>query len=131
MFPNVASRPDIDLKEVQRLVLDALDSYEYEVPAGALGRPHAEDWVARHLEEMRGALVEPEWQVVVQRDTPDGRPREVPEIRACVLVALDPSPDGYAELYYDPVEGEFVLASGDPPETFGVWGDAVGCFMAR
>jgi hypothetical protein len=125
------SRPDVDLIELQRFVLNELDSYRYEVPAGALGRPHSDEWVTRQLDEMRAALVEPEWRDLVERDTPDGKPRDVPEIRECVLVAVDASPDGYTELYYDPTEGEFVLASGSPPETFGVWGDPVGCFMAR
>ena len=32
---------------------------------------------------------------------------------------------------YDPSPAPFVLACGDPPETFGVRGDVVGCFMAR
>ena len=131
MHPDVPSRPDVDLQELQRSVLDALDSYRYDVPAGALGRPHSDEWVARQLAEMRAALVEPEWRAVVEREKPEGGARDLPEVRECVLVAVDASPEGYAELYYDPAEGEFVLASGDPPETFGVWGDAVGCFMAR
>jgi hypothetical protein len=29
------------------------------------------------------------------------------------------------------LEEDFVLASGSPPQTFGVRGDAVGCLMAR
>ena len=123
--------PELDLEELRRSVLEELDSYRYEVPPNALGRPMSDDWVARQLGEMRAALVDPEWRVVVIRESAGGPPLEVPEPRQCVLVAVDSSPGGYAELYYDPLEGDFVLASGEPPETFGVRGDAVGCFMAR
>ena len=50
-------------------------------------------------------------------------------VRECVLVADDR--DGY-QLYYDPIAREFFLAMDrDPPESIGVDGDAVGCFMAR
>jgi hypothetical protein len=124
-------RPELNLEELQRLVLEELESYRYEVPADTLGRPHSDDWVARQLADMRAALVEPEWRIVEKRDTFEEAGLDVPELRECVLVAVDSSPDGYAELYYDPVEDDFVLASGDPPQTFGVRGDAVGCFMAR
>lgn len=62
----------------------------------------------------------------VTRDetTPDAS-----ESRRCVLVADDLA--GF-QLFDDPLEEDFVLAAdGDPPETLGVRGDAVGCFMAR
>ena len=118
----------LNLEELQRFVLDELESYRYEVPEGALGRPHSDAWVERQLAEMRAALVTPEWRVVRQNDTPE-EPPGMPELRRCVLVADDR--DAY-QLYYDPLEEDFVLAfSGNPPDTFGVRGDAVGCFMAR
>jgi hypothetical protein len=124
-------REDLSLEELERAVLAELESYRYEVSENALGRPHSDEWVDGQLAEMRAALVKPEWRVVEKRDTHEETRREVPELRQCVLVAVDSSPDGYAELYYDPLEDDFVLASGDPPRTFGVRGDAVGCFMAR
>lgn len=117
-----------DLEELQRLVLGEIESYRYEIPEGALGRPHSDEWVARQLGEMRAALVKPHWRVVEMRDTSESMTRETPELRRCVLVADD---GNVYQLYYDPVEEDFVLAFGDPPETFGVRGDAVGCFMAR
>ncbi len=55
-------------------------------------------------------------------------PLETPDYRRCVLVADDPDT---CSMYYDPLEKWFVLAMNDPPETFEVWGDAVGCAMAR
>ena len=118
----------LNLEELQRFVMDELDSYRYEVPEGALGRPHSDAWVERQLGEMRAALVTPEWRVVEKRDTFEEMNQFPPELRQCVLVADDP--EGH-ELYYDPLEEDFVLALGDPPQTFGVRGDAVGCFMAR
>jgi hypothetical protein len=120
----VKDRPDIDLRELQRSVLDELESYQYDVPDAALGRPRSDEWVGRQLAEIRRALVKPEWRVVDMSKTahPSG-------VRQCVLVADDRNGN---QLYYDPVEREFFLASdGDPPEAFGVSGDAVGCFMAR
>jgi hypothetical protein len=113
----------VNLEELERYVLDEIESYRYEVPEGALGRPFSAEKVERLLSEMRAALVKPEWRVVEKRDMPDEF-----ELRRCVLVADDR--DSY-ELYYDPLEEDFVLAIGDPPQTFGVRGDAVGCFMAR
>lgn len=81
------------------------------------------------LSEMRIALVEPRWATVQIRDTIEQINAAMPLLRECVLVADDR--EGY-ELYYDPEEKEFFLAySGNPPTTFNVRGDAVGCFMAR
>jgi hypothetical protein len=77
---------------------------------------------------LRAALVKPEWRVVSKRDTFEEVERDTPKLRQCALVAED---DEF-QLYYDPLDEEFCLASfGDPPETFGVRGDAVGCFMSR
>jgi hypothetical protein len=115
----------VDLEEVRRFVQSEIESYRYEVPEGALGRPLPDERVERELAEMRAALVKPEWRSVRKMD------RDEDELRQCILVAE--AEDGY-HLYYDPVDEDFVLATIPPtglPETFGVRGDAVGCFMAR
>ena len=73
---------------------------------------------------MRSALVKPAWRIVDMSKTanPSG-------VRQCILVADDPNG---GQLYFDPLEREFFLASdGDPPESLGVDRDAVGCFMTR
>jgi hypothetical protein len=114
----------LNLDELHRSVLAEIDSYRYDPPEG-LGPPFAKEKVTRLLEEMRAALVEPEWRVVAIRDTPDGMQLDPPENRRCVLVADDRH--GY-ELYYDTTQDEFFLVA-DGSVT--VWGDAVGCFMAR
>ena len=113
----------VDLKELERYVVNELDNYQYEVSDDALGNPQSDEWVRGQLAELRDALVKPQWRDVELRD----RPRDSGS-RQCVLVADDG--DTY-QVYYDPVEREFVLAVHDPPETIGVRGDVVGCFMAR
>ena len=123
---------DLDLDEVARLVLNDLESYQYEEPEdvrGLLGQPWSKERVEVELAKMRAGLVKPEWRIVEDGDAVD----TTPERRHCVLVAVDPDPAGDAELYYDPVEKGFVLAdAGDPPqvETFrGVSDDAVEMFL--
>ena len=111
--------------ELHRFVLQEIDSYRYEFSEGAVGRPLADEKVDRLLAEMRAALVEPKWETVVIRDTPEGPPLDPHEERQCILVA-----DGHTHsLYYDPSENEFFLADGGG--SMGVWGDAIGCFMAQ
>lgn len=116
----------MNLEEIEQFVLDEVCSYRHEVSDGALGRPFSNEKVELLLAEMRTALVKPEWRMV---DTSDTRAvaRGLAEPRRCALVAEDDT----FQLYYDPVEGEYALAIGDPPETIGVGGDAVGCWMAR
>ena len=116
----------MNLEELEQFVLDEIASYRYEVPEGALGRPLSNDEVERLLAEMQAALVKPEWHMVDTSDT-SAVASGLTERRRCALVA----DDGTNRLYYDPVEGEFALAMGDPPTTIGVNGDAVGCWMAR
>jgi hypothetical protein len=120
----------MDLGALRELVECEIDSYIYAVPAGALGLPMSDEWVCSQLAEMRAALVEPRWTTILIRDTVEQMRGEADaELRQCVLVADDRS--GY-QLYYDPVPEDFVLAySGEPPITFNVRGDAVGCFMSR
>ncbi len=129
---------DLDLDEVARLVLNQVESYQYEEPEdvqGLLGQPWSKERVEAEIAKMRAGLVKPEWRIV--EDWPVLEDGELvdrkPERRHCVLVAVDPDPAGYAELYYDPDEKGFVLAdAGDPPQvdTFrGVGDDAVEMFM--
>jgi hypothetical protein len=114
----------VNLDEIHQFVLGEIDSYRNEVSADALGRAFGDEKVERLLSEMRAALVEPKWETVVIRDTPEGPPLDPHEQRRCMLVA-----DALHQLYYDPSEDEFFLA--DDGGSIGVWGDAVGCFMAQ
>ena len=119
----------MNLAELRRKVESEIEDYVYEVPPSAVGTPWPQEKVDAQLSEFRASLVDPKWEKVVIRDTHEQRLAEAPPVRDCILVANDSK--GY-KLYYDPEEGNFVLASdANPPETFGVRGDAVGCFMAR
>ena len=120
----------MDFDQLRDSVESEIDSYIYAVPCGALGQPMSDEWICSQLAEMRAALVQPRWGTILVRDTAEQMSGAVaPELRQCVLVADDRN--GY-QLYYDPPAEEFVLArSGEPPVTFNVRGDAVGCFMAR
>jgi hypothetical protein len=120
----------MDLAALRATVEREIATYTYVVPPGTIGQPMPDEWVTSQLAEMRSALVAPTWKAVAIRDTIEQMRSEVePELRQCILIADDRK--GY-ELYFDPTAGEYVLAySGDPPTTFNVRGDAVGCFMAR
>jgi hypothetical protein len=115
----------VTLEELEQFVLGEIESYRYEVSEGALGRALPAEKVERLLAEMRAALVKPEWQVVTIRHAPDGPQLAAPVERRCALVARGDAHD----LCYDPSEGEFFLTDGNGD--IGVWGDAVGCFMAQ
>jgi hypothetical protein len=116
--------------DLRRTIEQEIDSYVYQRHPQALGTPMPQEWVKQQLTEMRAALVDPVLRSVQIRDSvAQIRGEEPPSVRDCFLVADDN--EGY-ELYFDPTSNDFVLAySGDPPSTFNVRGDAVGCFMAR
>jgi hypothetical protein len=120
----------MDLDALRAAVESEIESYVYDIHPKAIGRPLSQEWVDAQLIEMRAALVEPAWRDIKIQDSYEQVIGSAEcEIRSCVMVADDR--EGY-ELYFDPVHGGFVLAySGDPPVTFNVRGDAVGCFMAR
>jgi len=87
------------------------------------------EWVSAQLAELRQSLVDPKWQTVQLKDTAEQCDADPPILRECVLIADDKK--GFL-LYYDPDENDFFLAfAGEPPTTFMVRGDAVGCFMSR
>jgi hypothetical protein len=120
----------MDLAALRATVENEIENYVYDIHPEAIGQPLSQEWVSAQLAEMRAALVEPTWREIRVQDSYDqviGKAEG--EIRRCVLVADDR--EG-CELYFDPAQEDFVLAfSGDPPVTFNVRGDAVGCFMAR
>lgn len=119
----------MNLGDIRQFVEQEIASYIYTVPPNAVGQPMSNDWVTSQLGQMRASLVTPIWRMVAIRDTIEQMKSSEPELRQCALVADDCQ--GY-ELYYDPVENEFMLAcSGEPPTSMNVRGDAVGCFMAR
>src|SRR5262245_49959333 len=121
-MPDGPSDPrDVDLEELERLVLNEVATYQYEVPEGALGRPLPDEWLQAQLSELRAALIKPEWGDLCINEPP----RENESDR-CVLVARNADSD---EVWYVPHDGDFVLASGGVG--YGVRVDVVGCFLAR
>jgi len=120
----------MDTGNLRRKIEQEIDSYVYQQHPTAVGAAMPQEWVTQQLAEMRAALVEPVLRLVEIRDTGAQMQGEAaPLMRECFLVADDR--EGY-ELYFDAESNDFVLAySGNPPSTFNVRGDAVGCFMAR
>jgi hypothetical protein len=115
---------------LRALVTKQIDTYAYVLPDSAIGNPWSQASVEKALAEFRASLVDPYWADAEIRDTFDQvRMAEGPR-RKCAVVA----DDGKGKfLLFDPVEDSFVLAELGKTGlmTFGVRGDAVGCFLAR
>jgi hypothetical protein len=119
------------LLRLQRRVETEIRDYVYEFPdTGMIGNRMPDAWVAEGLAQMRTSLVNPYWVEVEVRDTIDQIEMDVPISRKSAVVADDGKG---TVLLFDPVAGEFMLAQPGAKrlETFGVRGDAVGCFLAR
>src|SRR5262245_46192502 len=121
----------MELEEIKGRVLREIDNYRYEYFEGAVGRPWPAEKLASRLQRLRSALVAPYWAEVARRDTyAQATGAETPPTCRCAIV----SDDGAGTLLaFDPAENEFLLVAkrNDVLESFGVTGDAVGCFMAR
>jgi hypothetical protein len=117
----------VDLEELAKRVSAEIDNYVYEYPDGMIGRPLSAETIGDHLQKMRAALIKPYWAEITLRDTLEPTNATV---RRCAVVADDTKG---TVLAFDPVAGNFLLACqlGDALESFGIDGDAVGCFMAR
>jgi hypothetical protein len=120
----------VDLSRLRQRVEKEIGTYVYDFPATAIGNPWTDADVQQGLATFRASLVEPYWTDVEIQDTFEqvGMP-EGPH-RTCVVVA----DDGNAKLLlFDPTEESFVLAERGRTglTTFGIRGDAVGCFLAR
>lgn len=125
--------PDAEEKDfLQRLRRDVerqISTYVYQVPAGALGTPLKPDEIRSYLDKMRVCLVEPHWETVNICNNPDEIRTGDGVSRMCVTMAED---ENYV-LIFDLVEQEYNLAwrSERGLGTWGIRGDAVGCFLAR
>jgi hypothetical protein len=118
------------LLRLRREVEQEIRNYVYGVPDDAIGNRMTDTAVADGLAQMRASLVDPYWVVVEVRDTFDQIVTSAPAHRKCAAVADDGK--GMV-LLFDPVEQSFVLAQRGATRlsTFGVRGDAVGCFLSR
>jgi hypothetical protein len=118
------------LSQLRREVEGAIDGYIYKVPDDAIGNPMTDAAIDNGLAQLRASLVEPYWEEVEVRDTFEQVKMGSGPRRKCAVIADDGK--GIL-LLFDPVESSFVLAQRWKTEiiTFGVRGDAVGCFLAR
>lgn len=128
MKPNFSKREY--LSGLRQKVERKIDAYVYKVPEDAIGNPMTDAAIAGGLAQMRASLVDPYWMEVEVRDTFEQCAMSNPPRRNCAVVADDGK--GIL-LVYDPVDELFALAKrgGTGLATFGVRGDAVGCFLAR
>jgi hypothetical protein len=119
----------MDLEELRRRVVDEIDHYVYLVPEGANGRPWNPEKVDTKLRGFRSALVQPYWVDIIRRDTFEQIKSADHLMNRCVVVADDRH--GIV-LAFDPSASEFLLAErrADTLVSFGMSGDAVGCFLA-
>jgi hypothetical protein len=111
----------MNLLELRQRVESEIEEYIYEVPIGSVGNPWPNEKVERELRLFRAALVEPYWAVVIHEDGE--------KVRAVVV-----ADDGSRYLVVFQTETDlFVLVErrGDDLISFGVDGDAVGCFLSR
>ena len=122
-------RKSEELLNLRRAVESEIQNYKYEFSQGCIGNPMRPDQIVVYIEKMKNALVEPYWTEVELRDSLEQINAENPPSRSCAVVADDQCG---TLLLWDPVEKEFLLASrfSGGLLSFGVRGDAVGCFMA-
>jgi hypothetical protein len=120
---------EADLSRLRQRVEKEIETYVYDFPDTAIGNPWTDAAVQQGLAKFRASLVEPYWIEVEIRDTFEQVGMIEGPRRKCAAVA----DDGKGMLLlFDPTEDSFVLAESGSTgfTTFGVRGDAVGCFLA-
>lgn len=119
------------LEDARRRVLAELDAYKYECPIGMIGNAWGAEKIEGQLRALRAALVSPPyWANISRRDTIEHDTMPNQPVSRGIVVA----DDGRGTLLvFDPGSDHFLLAKmfRGAIESFGVSGDAVGCFMAR
>lgn len=117
------------LVQLRLEVEQAIHNYEYKVPDSAIGNPLSKGAIADGLASMRASLVKPYWSRVEVRDTIEQI--GIKEGPQCDCVVVADNQKGFV-LLFDPDQNSFALAQRGETglTTFGVRGDAVGCFLA-
>jgi hypothetical protein len=125
--PDAADRDFF--RQLHREIERQITAYVYEVRTGASGIPLPPDKIRDLLDSMRLSLVEPHWEEVNICNTAEESRTGLGVRRMCVTMAED---KGYV-LVLDAVDEEYRLAwrSEHGLGTWGIRGDAVGCFIAR
>ena len=113
----------LDLEELRRTVEREIDEYVYHVPEGSVGNPWPPEKVERELRVFKEALVEPYWIDVLDDDK---------NRKSCIAIADDKR--SYL-LVFEPEARKFMLVMKSKLSSdlvsFGIDGDAVGCFLSR
>jgi hypothetical protein len=114
----------MDLIEIQQRVSVEIDNYIYEYPPSMVGDPWPAEKVEALLRSFRSALIDPYWVDALLPSAANQR------VTRCAIVA------GHGDDYlvaFDPTTNEFFLAvrTDNGVTSIGVYGDAVGCWMAR
>ena len=119
-----------DLSLLSQRVVKEIETYHYDFPDNAIGNPWTDAAIQNGLAQLRASLIEPYWAEVEIRDTFEQVGMIAGPRRKCAVVADDGKE---MLLLFDPAEDSFVLAERGSTglTTFGVRGDAVGCFLAR
>jgi hypothetical protein len=128
--PPEPDAADVDFfRQLRREVERQISEYVYQVPGGGIGTPPPTDEIRAELELMRLCLVEPRWEEVDICNTPEEVKTGMGNRRECITLAEH---ERYV-LVFDHVNNEYYLAwrSEHGLGTWGVRGDAVGCFIAR
>jgi len=124
---------NLHAETIRRRVLREIDTYldSYNPRRrGAIGVPWILEKVESGLSAMRAALVDPYWLEIARRDSLAQVHSPFPHTERCLVLAVDPKTG--VLLAYAPSADEFLLAKrlDVNAESFGVVGDAVGCFLA-
>ena len=118
------------LTRLKQRAENEIETYTYDFPDNAIGKPWSDAAIKDALARFRASLIEPYWVDVEIRDTFEQVRMAAAPRRRCAAVADD---GNGVLLLFDPLENSFVLAEHETTglATFGVRGDAVGCFLAR
>src|SRR5690242_3202293 len=78
-------------QQLRRETERQISTYVYQVPAGAIGTPLRADEIRDSLNKMRLCLIEPRWEEVHIRNTPEEIRTGEGVSRTCVTMAEDES----------------------------------------
>jgi hypothetical protein len=127
--PGPSAPDDEFFQKLRGDVEHQISTYIYEVAEGSLGNPLSAEQIRSYLKAMQVRLVHPRWEIVEIRNTVEEVRTGEGTKRNCVTLAEDRD---YV-LVFDPVDEQHHLAfrSEYGLATWGISGDAVGCFIAR
>jgi hypothetical protein len=121
---------ETELQDLRWSVESQIQEYIYCHSKKSIGTAWSAERVEAGLRAMKSALIDPYWVEVELHDTNEQIQSANPPKRICAVVADD---QRGTFLVWDRDEKEFMLATRYAENifvSFGVRGDAVGCFLA-